>query len=215
LAAPVAPFVSPIISAATAHAQKRLDEAKARDRDRVDRLVAYLRAIVEAVKGLEAEADELLSQCKWMDWADQEQRQLFLSRCGGYLDVDRLRLQLSAALEGLDESRRVLRERAGTRLQRSRTKARRDAVLAEVDATLDRHYQYLATLRLGPKTSGVAAGELDWVRHLLAEVKTPEQAETAKASALPTIDASYANRRGYEVLGALEALAVRVQDAFA
>ncbi len=214
MAAPVAPFVSPIISAAATQAQKRLDEAKAKDRSQVDRLVAYLRAVAEAVKGLETEADELLSQCQWMDWADEEQRQAFLGRCSGYLDVDRLRLQLAAALEGLDQSRHALHKRAAARLQRSETKSRREAVLSEVDATLGRYEQYLAALRLGPKTSGVGAGELDWVRHLVAEVATPEQAETAKASALPTVAASYASRIGYEVLGSIEALTVRVQDAF-
>jgi hypothetical protein len=215
MAAPVDPFVSPIVAAAATQARQRLDEARAKDRDQVDRLVAYLRAMVEAAKGLEIEADELLSQGRWMDWGDEEQRQAFLRRCGGYLDVDSLRVQLTAALEGLDESRGALRERAAARLQRSGTRSRREAVLADVDAALVRYKQYLDDLSLGPKTSGVGAAELDWVRHRIVAATTPEQLASAKADALPVLEGASERRFGHEVLGAIEALVVRVQDAFA
>jgi hypothetical protein len=132
---PFVPLMSPIVSGAVTLAKRRLDEARATDRSQAERVVAYLRAIAEAVKGLEAEADELLSQCRWMDWSDESARGEFLSRCRSYLDVDHLRLELSEALQGLDASREVLRERADALLQRPGKKAQRKALLSDIEET--------------------------------------------------------------------------------
>ncbi len=209
-------FVSPIISAAVALVQQRLDEAKAKDRNDVGRLVAYLRAVSDAVKGLEAEADELLSQCRWADWTDAQWRQRFLSRCGSYLDVDRLRPQLSQALQGLDASRSNLRGRADAVIQRSAKKAQRQAVMQDVENTLHKYDLYLESLKLGLKASAVpgAANILNSARHEIAAVTTAEEAQAAKERLVAGIEHSYDDRIGYQAAGVLEVLAVRIEDAF-
>ena len=67
------PVVSSILTFGTQRVQKHLDYAQAVDRSEVERVVGYLRAISEAVNALEIEADELLSQCEWMDRSDKDE----------------------------------------------------------------------------------------------------------------------------------------------
>jgi hypothetical protein len=222
MAGPFMPLASPIISAAATQVQKRLDEAKAKNRNEVERLVAYLRAVSEAVKGLEAEADELLSQCRWADWADEKWRQEFLKRCSSYLEVDRLRVQLSEALNGLDASRLVLRKRADALVQRSVNKVQRQAVMLAVQEIVGEFHGYLHSLGLtseqrasyGESAAPGSADVLISVRLEISKVWTSEEAQAAKERNLPEIRRSHNPRMGYEAVGALEALVVRIEDAF-
>ncbi len=216
MAGPFIPIVSSIVSAAADRAQKRLDEASDRNRDQVERLVAYLRAISDTVQGLETEADELLSQCRYADWANEQWRQDFLKRCSSYLDVDRLRPKLSQALQGLDASRSVLLDRADAYFQRPANRVQRQGVMLDVQNAVHQYSSYLHRLALGAKDSAaVGAGPvLVQARRRIAEVTTAEEAQAAKEDILPAIEASYEDRVGHQAAGALERLAVRVQDAF-
>src|SRR5262249_4084170 len=75
------PVFSPIITAASAQVRSKLAEAKPRSQSETDRVVTYLDAIALAVKGLEAEADQLLSEALVMDWQEKDERVAFVRRC--------------------------------------------------------------------------------------------------------------------------------------
>jgi hypothetical protein len=212
----VDPIVSPIIATASSAVKQKLDDAKTNQLDDAARVVKYLDAIVAAVKGLECEGHDLLSQAQWMDWSDKKARHEFLARCGTYLDVDNLRTDLSRALDGLDASCVSLVNEAAGPMQLPHKKQRRRAVADDIERTSGEYRGYLHSLTVDPRgLSGIAGAELDVIRHHVQKVETVEQAAYEKAQVQPMIQEALNSRRfAYQALGALEELSVRVEVTF-
>ena len=122
---------------------KKAAEAK---NDLLSRCENYLAAAVEAIKGLEAEYEGLLTQARYCNLKDAGQVQSLQIRLRDYLKVDKLRPELHDAIIGLGKCREELKTWAETRWQRSATKAQREKKLADLDQLLEKLGKYLKNL---------------------------------------------------------------------
>jgi nucleoside phosphorylase len=121
----------------------------------------YLRAAYEAIKGLEAEHDQILVQAQNCNINNPEQVRLLRARVGEYLGVDKLRPELHRVIMGLEECQKVLKTKANHFPQWSSTNKGRQETMSEFSELLGELMGYLKRLDYnGMRISGTGAREL-------------------------------------------------------
>lgn len=93
----------------------KLRDAKQRKTDDVERSIDYLEAAREAIKGLELEAQAILSQAMVSNLGDQREVAALRGRLEAMLQEDRMRPLLIQAVEGADQATRQLRDQIRSR----------------------------------------------------------------------------------------------------
>jgi hypothetical protein len=157
--------------------------AKQRKTDDVERAIDYLEAAREAIKGLEMEAQAILSQASVSNLGDQRDVLALRARLEVMLQEDRIRPLLIEALEGANQAATQLRARANKRLQLKRSD--KAAIVNDADALVEDLTEYLDALspELGQFASelpelatitGPRAHELGWLRHITEQVLEKE-----------------------------------------
>jgi len=167
-----------------------IEKAQKEKLEDIERCRNYLRAVQEAIKGLEREYDEILTQAEYCDLNQSEQVLNLQKRITNYLTVDNLKTELDRVSAGLEESEVAFRKIADSKLQ-FWWKKDRETALVMFNYLLERLTDYLkeledSGLQWRKSWTGVGIKWLKPIKELIDNLDPQQKDNKSKLTSLVT-----------------------------
>ena len=195
-------------------AQNHINDAKKKNDNLIERCKDYLTAAKVAIIGLESEYDEIIVQTENLDYTKEHQINLLKFRIGKYMTVDKLRILLVEANQGIESCRKKLKVDAEKWLTLPKTREKKHQTIEEIDILLKDLKIYLKELNsqgLKYRLGGSGIG-INWLAGILEVLN--DSSVNKKSEIKSILKRAHLDRRKDRLLDFTERITKTIEEVY-